>query len=471
LQELDTIITGDALKILKTLPDDFANCVVCSPPFWSLRAYHTEPQIWDEPPFPCEHDWGETIHTLQHKSGETNPGLEAYQKEKGASDEVGGQFCSKCGAWRGELGQEPSFKQYVRHLLTIFDEVYRVLKPTGTCFVELGDTYASGTRDKTGYDPTRSLNSKEGKNCKGWHIQPNRLTNELPQKCLCNIPFRFAIGMTENGWIQRNTLIWHKLNCLPQSCKDRFTVDFTYIFFFVKSQKYYFEQQFEPLSSSTIPRMSRAISDNHKWSDGAEGQTVHSLSKPRPNRKMAGTLYGGDGTGLHEHSGYYDKDGTPRFYLQGRNKRCVWSLPTKSFPGAHYATFNKELITPMILAGCPQFICKKCGKIREKVVKTVGGTIGQSWHDHTNDSEKGMMGRGGIPDKGEYQRIDNGYTDCGCNAGFDSGIVLDPFCGAGTTCVVAKELGRHYVGIELNPDYVAMGEERLMNTVQQMRLV
>lgn len=185
-QCLNRILCGDALKVLQRLPTESIDCVVISLPYWSLRDYGVKRQ----------------------------------------------------------LGLEASPEEYIERLCTVFDEVNRVLKPTGTCWVNLGDAYA-----------TRS--SKTAKGLK--HSQPilspssnlalnfRRPPAPLPGKCLVQLPARFALGMIGRGWILRNEIIWYKPNCLPQSARDRFTVDYERLFFFVKQRRYYFQQQFEPL--------------------------------------------------------------------------------------------------------------------------------------------------------------------------------------------------------------------------------
>jgi len=167
--------------------------------------------------------------------------------------------------------------------------------------------------------------------------------------------------MTDAGWILRNEIVWYKRNCMPSSAKDRFTVDFEKVFFFTKSKKYWFEQQFEP---HTAP-----------------------LGKPRAFAKK----------------GNNDRNDTGRVYdpekdtsLKGRNKRCVWDVTTKPFKGAHFAVFPEALVEPMLSAGCP-----------------VGGTV------------------------------------------------LDPFAGAGTVGLVADRQEKDFIGIELNPEYCDMAEERI----------
>ncbi len=199
-----------------------------------------------------------------------------------------GQFCSLCGAWRGSLGLEPDYRLYIAHLIQIFNEVYRVLKKTGTCWVNVGDTYGGM---KQGNDDLKNpnVNTKSFKKSAG------------QSKSLIQIPERFSIAMTDAGWIKRNTVIWHKPNCMPSSAKDRFTVDFEYVYFFVKNKKYYFEQQFEPYTEPL-----------DRWG----GQEL----------KADGISTWDNGTGQ---ASYRDRDMRPN--EQGRNKRTVWKGKEKLF--------------------------------------------------------------------------------------------------------------------------------------------
>jgi DNA modification methylase len=234
-----------------------------------------------------------------------------------------------------ELGLEPTFQEYITKLCDIFDEVKRVLRKDGTCWVNIGDTYNS-------------------------HHEPG--TTE-PVKTLLQIPSRFSIEMTNRGWILRNEIIWYKPNCMPSSVKDRFTVDFEKIFFFVKNKKYWFETQYDPHLTKEGPLRDKSKeSSNEGYLNG--------------NRFSPGVRTG------------YGK--------QGRNKRCVWRITTKPYKEAHFAVFPEDLVETPIKAGCPE-----------------------------------------------------------------SGTVLDPFCGSGTTGVVAKKLNREFIGIELNPEYIKLAEKRI----------
>jgi len=279
LIEINKIYQGDALAVLKTLPSNYIDCIVTSPPYWALRDYGTEGNIWDAKEG-CEHEWqngfpaGDKRITKrsENRAGWERPSREEFSKrdvkkicpvcnsefsgkpeqkfcstkclntlsnEERQEMQQKSNFCSKCGAWKGQLGLEPTFDLYIKHLCDIFDEVKRVLKPTGTCWVNLGDTYASNGGKKS---DGGNLGNKEALLQKKYRTK----MSEVSEKSLCQIPSRFAIEMCNRGWILRNELIWWKPNCMPSSVKDRFTVDFEKIFFFVKSKKYYFETQYEP---------------------------------------------------------------------------------------------------------------------------------------------------------------------------------------------------------------------------------
>ena len=336
--KIDKIYQGNAIDVMKTLPDKSVNCIITSPPYWGLRSYKTDGVIWDGDPN-CPHDFisdGHYNDNMRFRAGHNtqvgnnkNPEIYTIKKSGGpnpkephARFESSSQFCSLCGAWKGELGSEPTFTLFIQHLVQVFTECKRILRDDGCLFVNLGDTYASGTRDNgNGYDETRWEKSKEGQNCKGWHIQPNRQLKNYQAKCLCLIPERFAIAMVDGGWILRNKIIWYKRSAMPSSAKDRFTVDWEAVYFFTKKAHYYFEQQFEPCAESTFERI--------KYPRGNE------------NSKASKKIYG------IQTMDYGD-------YSQGRNKRCVWDVTPKGFKGSHYAVFPEALVEPMIKAGCPE---------------------------------------------------------------------------------------------------------------------
>ena len=262
----NVIFNEDCLIGLQKLPDNSIDCCISSPPYWGLRDYGVE----------------------------------------------------------GQIGNENEFTDFINKLAEIYKEVYRVLKPEGTCFVNLGDTYMGGTAGSGG-NCGKHIESGTNKYAKSTRFKNGVKKNGLPKKSLALIPERFAIEMISNGWILRNQIIWHKPNQMPSSAKDRFTVDFEKIFFFVKqSTGYYFEQQLEPYTKP----MNRWGGDNLEangksdWDNGT-GQSTYRNRNMRPNP-------------------------------DGKNMRTVWSINTKPFPDAHFAVFPETLVERMIKSGCPE---------------------------------------------------------------------------------------------------------------------
>lgn len=393
----------------------------------------------------------------------------------------------------GQLGLEKSPEEYVAKLVEVFREVKRVLKPQGTVFLNLGDSYMSlgENRHKGWKDPkniARGLDVSEPQGLKHKTIKP---------KDLVGIPWRVAFALQADGWWLRQDMIWSKPAPMPESVNGsrwerhrikiikngkkewidcpgcsiclpndklvlrisagRCTKSHEYIFLLTKSDSYYF--------------------DNEAIKEEATGYDGRNDTKYKGGQKdMSG--------GAHERWHYKNlqEDGQQpntmhlkrlvgKEYLSPvRNKRSVWTVNTQAFKESHYATFPEALIVPMIKAGTSEKgVCPECGKAWVRIVKKSGGTTGQSWHDHCNDIEKGMnqcKKVGGLKDENgkEYSVQTLGWKpQCTCRKEPVPAIVLDPFIGAGTVGLVAKKLLRNYVGIELNPNYVYMAEKRIHN--------
>lgn len=315
---INKIMNGDVLTHLKELPSESIDMCMTSPPYWSLRAYQTESQIWSAIDG-CEHNWiiertprPNGGGTSSEKSFTRRKGVDNFQRYVDNNDRASySNFCQKCNAWKGELGLEPTFELYIKHLCNIFDEIKRVLKKEGTCWVNIGDTY--GTKSGSGFENDLISKDNSGKNIK----KANELRGSSPEmhKNLCNIPARFSIEMQNRGWCLRNEIIWHKPNCMPSSIKDRFTVDFEKIFFFVKSKRYYFEQQIE--------------------------ETKTKIKEPRMFKEFRQVYHG------------KNKNVGVRRSIT-RNKRAVWTICPKPFYGAHFAVFPEDLVDIPIKAGCPK---------------------------------------------------------------------------------------------------------------------
>ena len=362
------IINENCLTGMKQIPDGVIDCCVTSPPYWGLRDYGHDEQI----------------------------------------------------------GMEETPDKFVETLVEVFAEVKRILKPEGTLWLNLGDTYSAHKDCKSVSDSLRKGGRSEEANVieKGKSNSRNSKTLKsvgLKNKDLIGVPWAVAFALRSNGWWLRQDIIWHKPNPMPESVTDRCTKSHEYIFLMSKSAKYYFDSEaiqeeatgydgrkdtffkgstkylngFAPEGTS---EQTLAKKGHERWRkkstfgnrDG-ELNGLHSGNEWTPKRKNEGTNHGGNGTGFQDHSGYSNLENP---YI--RNKRSVWTVNTKPYADAHFATFPEKLIEDCIKAGCPK-----------------------------------------------------------------DGIVLDPFMGAGTTAVVARKLGRNFTGFELNPKYLKIAENRL----------
>jgi len=365
--ETNKVYEGNSLDVLKTFPDESLDMCVTSPPYWGLRDYEMDEQ----------------------------------------------------------LGLESTPEEFINNLCDIFDEVQRVLRPHGSCWVNLGDSYVRTPNEQvnqSGITAKYQYNYKHKKN----------YSSKYRPKSLAQIPSRFAIEMTDRGWILRNEIIWHKPSCMPASVKDRYTVDFEKMFFFTKNPKYYFKQQLEPVKEVSLKRAQYGLD-----------QTDHAMKAVNVQ-------------GL-------DKMGERFVNPNGRNKRTVWNVNVASFKGAHFAVYPPGLIESPIDAGCPEFVDKKTGIPRERVMEKTSLERHELPKDNPNHRPERYDGK---YEQGQrYASYDDkGYTDGRDDDEFTPGIVLDPFFGSGTTAEVAMKQDKDWVGIELNPEFVKISDERLEPT-------
>lgn len=332
---------------MKTFPDKSIDCVITSPPYWQLRDY----------------------------------------------------------GWSGQWGMEKTFQEYLEHLWELMDEVWRVLKDTGTVWINLGDTYNG---NKTGHtdnktNPAVKLNNIEKKR------------QNAPDKCLLLIPHRFAIGCIDKGWIIRNDIVWAKRNGMPESVTDRFSKKHEYFFFMAKKDGYYFDLDSirDSISEVSVERYKYLFTGQEGGeSNNFKGDKTHLIPTTKIPKEGA-ELFGSPRARQHRNIvGNMDENGQSRTTAglslktaeekinpKGKNPGSVsdfWDVPTQPSKDAHYASYNTKLIDKPIVAGCP-----------------VGG------------------------------------------------IILDPFCGTATTGCRAIDLQRKFIGIEGKDSYVKIGNKKL----------
>jgi DNA modification methylase len=340
-----TILTGDAVEQLKILPADSVDCVVTSPPYWGLRDYGVE----------------------------------------------------------GQIGLEPSPTEFLNRLVEVFGEVHRVMKPTGTLWLNMGDTYAGSWGNISNDSPA----------FKGpTDVAPvNALWKGAPPKSRLLIPQRLALRLVDElGFLCRQEVIWSKPSAMPESCRDRPTTAHEQVWLLTKEPKYGYNRDAwrEPYAGDSFSPVGGWASEGEKsavahataenWAkQGSRAFSRKRESIPDPDQPVYNP---GKGSSFHSGKTGAARPGAsekPRGYSpDGRNARSVWVIASEPYPEAHFATFPSELARRCILLGCPE-----------------GGTV------------------------------------------------LDPFAGSGTTLAVAVALGRHAIGIELNEEYIPLIHARL----------
>jgi DNA modification methylase len=348
----NSVLTGDVRERLGDLPDDSVHMAMTSPPYWNLRDYGHDDQ----------------------------------------------------------LGLEASPEEYVEHIADVLDAVARVLRPDGSLWLNLGDTYDS--------------------------------------KDLQQIPARVALECQSRGWLLRNRVTWAKPNPMPQSVKDRLNDTTEAIFHFVKNKEYWYDLDAirEPHSEATKKHLERLTTEKIEQIRSSYTHYAENNLDPR-SKDVVG-------------------DKAAESHTKGKNPGDVFEVTTKPFPDAHFAVYPSELCEKPLKATCPPKVCVECGSPYEREVER------ETVYDHETTEKTDLDRDRNDTDGGDGHDLRNGvYSDaefkgwtptCDCDTdATEPGIALDPFAGAGTTLLKAKALGRRFVGIELNPEYADMARARI----------
>jgi DNA modification methylase len=473
------ILQGDCREVLRALPAESVQTCVTSPPYWGLRAYGTSAQVWGGDPA-CAHAWGDALPPKPGPGPNAGASSKLTNPERQRSlprPDDAGCFCVKCGAWRGELGLEPTPQLYVEHVVEVFREVWRTLRHDGTLWLNLGDCYATGAgavgecpgggaqgarwagtggsrgtarpamngRGEPQVESGKKTRATRDGSHAGKHTaiaamgpmtQPNRMPIPgLKPKDLVGIPWRVAFALQADGWWLRAENIWHKRNPMPESVRDRTTRAHEQVFLLTKSERYFYDA--DAIAESAV--------------EAAAGNTA---------RKYRGEHGGVGDDSDRGHQGF-----SVPWQGSTRNKRTVWTIATRPFKEAHFATFPPELPEVCILAGTSERgACAVCGAPLERVTEDTFRPQGDVSEERGRPLDE-SNGWDGFPRGTTTRKTIDWRPTCSCDRGASPVpcSVLDPFSGAGTTGLVARRLGRAFVGCELNPSYIALAERRIVD--------
>ncbi len=363
-------VIGQANALQLPLANDSVRCVVTSPPYWNLRVYS---------------------------------GNQAFQWQDGSVS---------------ALGLEEYIEEYVKHMVYVFREIRRVLHPTGTVWLVIGDRYIN-----TGKYGSANI--------------------KLKNKDLAGVPWRVAFALQEDGWYLRSDIVWYKPNAMPSSIADRPTKSHEYVFLLAKLPRYFYDH---------IAVLEPCDGPINRWGGDKQNSDTRKGRYYRDNLLAVGkTSALRPGASLRPNE-------------QGRNRRTVWSIPTEIYPRQHFAVFPRKLVELCLSAGTSaRGVCSRCGApwrrmlSREKPYNRSGELRRRAHRERTGRMD-------GFTPPGGYQDISRtvGWTPtCECNSDVVPSMVLDPFCGSGTVALVAAAMGRRFACFDLSYEYCAMSMDRM----------
>lgn len=491
------VYPGDALEALKQLSAQIVDCVATSPPYLSKRKYAGEQElVWGGDDH-CRHQWGPEIIRRDRGKAE-NSDVVRQPRELIGTTTSQGSFCQLCDAWKGAYGEEPSPEMYIEHSLLFLREIKRVLKKTGVVWWNIGDSYW-GSGGAVGHtDQTLNLGRSTASYNAPVGVSVGQKHPTIKPLDLCLIPQRLAILAQNEGWYIRSIVIWGKKNPMPESlsgwrwekhkvtqcpkCQSlsSFKRKICQACGYEKRETMWADcsgcSRCLPNDGYVLRKGSWRPTTSHEYilmlakSGGyyADGEGVRE-AYTEPLDRWGGDTLKRDTSKTAEHKemqniGYASAFRVGRIMRpneDGRNLRSVWEFPTEPHSSPHFAVFPSRLPEICILSSTPDAgVCSNCGKPWVRVIesKSVATRVANGEYK-TRDPERHIQSTKTLAWR----------PSCKCDAPSQPALVLDPFCGTGTTLWAAKKLGRHAIGIDISEGYCQMAVESVRQLAMELR--
>lgn len=460
---------------LRALPGSSVHCVVTSPPYWGLRDYGTDPTVWGGDKS-CAHEWVSSRYYTEKSAGKSSAANFTQAGDENAARVKESRWreddtCGICGAWRGHLGLEKTPSLYVGHLVDVFSEVARVLRPDGTLWLNLGDSYS-------GHHGNKQVADADAPSNKPGFVENMRASSVgadgLKQKDLVLVPFRVALALQEAGWYLRSWAPWIKRNCLPEAVTDRPSnaLEVMYLFAHPKSRGRYFydmEAVRKPLADANAQRTTEHWDTTEKYGVNNGGNTgLDSLA----SRMRDGSVTGRNRRNTDWFFESIDaiRDGVDEVLPDDDGIPLAHVVNPRPYQGAHFAVMPPAIVEPCVAASTSEHgVCPTCGApwrrdVERGVREDNGVQNGIAPENRAGGTRmRDPTGGGGNALAARPILGTTWVQSCSCPVSPPvPATVLDPFSGSGTVGMVSLRVGRHYVGLDLNESYLSLAEARIL---------
>lgn len=449
------VLEGDCRVRLLDVPEHSVHAVITSPPYYALRKYAGVPPTMWGGDATCEHEWRDATVTRNKGDASAGPKQRSNGGSLGWRDHPNPQaWCTRCSAWLGTLGNEPTVSMYVNHLVEVFRLVRRVLRQDGSLWLNLGDTYGGGGGGNTGSGQDEGYKPGD----------------------MLGIPALVSEALRQDGWYRRFCAPWIKPASMPESVTNRPNNTIEWVYLLTPGRRSYYDWaavRVPGADPTRVRKNERFGGVNGATVRHSEGGIVNGVNETRHLRNTdffftsLDDLIEQQRDYLHHLLEVRNNGG---MLLDEGGSALAFNVNPATYAEEHYATFAEDFIRPMILASTSQRgCCAQCGKPWQRVLIPTGVTTDREredvgdWLPDKGGNPSGMRSLNGKTYQRRWAPTNEFRQACACKVEGESEpcTVLDPFGGAGTTALEADRHGRVGISIELSREYVDLQVRRV----------